>query len=63
MSTTTYYEAQPVYVVLNHNSNVIGQYANKLDAEKEAAYYRHETGNAAFVDEIVMFKREDYADA
>ena len=63
MSTTTYSEAQTVYVVLNHTSNVIGEYDNKLDAEKEAAYYRHETGNAAFVDEIVMFKREETEDA
>lgn len=63
MSTTTYSEAQTVYVVLNHNSTVLGQFDSRVKAEKEAAYYRHETGNAAFVDEIVMFKREETEDA
>ncbi len=38
------------YVVRNHNHTVLGVFDNERDAEKEAKFYREQTGNPAYVD-------------
>lgn len=43
-----------IYVVLNHNSTVLGQFPTKIEAESEATFYRYQTGNAAYVDEVTL---------
>lgn len=40
-----------IFVVANHNDNEIGRFDTKKEAEKEAAYYREQTGNPAYVEE------------
>lgn len=40
-----------VFVVANHNDNEIGRFDTKKEAEKQAAYYREQTGNAAYIEE------------
>jgi hypothetical protein len=52
-------DERTLYLVLTDKSTVIGQYDSKADAEKEAAYYLHETGKHAFVDEVIMFTKEE----
>jgi hypothetical protein len=61
MSTFTLCEEQTVYLALTDKAVVLGQYTTREDAEKEVAYYTHETGTPAFVDEVTLFKKE-YAD-
>ena len=38
------------YVVRNHNHTVLGVFDNADEADWEASEYRHQTGNAAYVD-------------
>lgn len=59
MSTFTLRDERTLYLVLTGKSTVVGQYDNKETAEKEAAYYLHETGKHAFVDEVIMFTKEE----
>lgn len=40
-----------IFVVANHNDNEIGRFDNRARAEKEALFYREQTGNVAYVEE------------
>jgi hypothetical protein len=47
-----------IYVVLNHNNNLLGEFDTKAEAEEEAHYYRHQTGNVAYVDQVEITVKE-----
>jgi hypothetical protein len=38
-----------MYRVYNHNNTLLGEFATKKEAEKEAMFYMSQTGNAAYV--------------
>jgi len=40
-----------VFVVANHNDNEIGRFETRSAAEKEAKFYREQTGNPAYIEE------------
>lgn len=40
-----------MWKVFNHNDTFLSEFPTRQAAEKEAAFYRNETGNAAYVDD------------
>jgi hypothetical protein len=40
-----------MYKIYNHNNTLIGEFANPAEALKEALFYRHQTGNPAYVEQ------------
>lgn len=44
-------ELKTLHVIRNHNGTYLGSSYSKKEAEKEAAFYRQQTGNAAYVAE------------
>jgi hypothetical protein len=40
------------YQVFNHNNTLLGEFPNAAAALKEAMVYRHQTGNAAYVEQV-----------
>ena len=40
------------YQVFNHNNTLLGEFSNAAAALKEAMVYRHQTGNAAYVEQV-----------
>ncbi len=44
-------ERKLVFVVANHNNTELGRFDNRQAAEKEARFYREQTGNPAYIDE------------
>lgn len=38
-----------MYRVYNHNNTLLGEFATKKEAEKEAMFYMSQTGNAAYI--------------
>jgi hypothetical protein len=40
-----------VFVVANHNDNELGRFETRSAAEKEAQFYREQTGNVAYIEE------------
>ena len=47
------------FKVFNHNQTLLGDFATKQEAEIEAAAYRIETGNAAYVERAGSSERLD----
>jgi len=47
------------FKVFNHNQTLLGDFATKQEAEVEAAAYRRETGNAAYVERAESFESLD----
>jgi hypothetical protein len=41
------------YRVLNHNGTLLGEFENFSDAYLEAQFYRAQTNNAAYIEEII----------
>jgi phosphoserine aminotransferase len=39
------------YLVKNHNGTLLGKFETRSAAEKEAQFYREQTGNVAYIEE------------
>jgi hypothetical protein len=41
------------YVVRNHNGTLLGEFDTKHEAELDAQEYMYQTGNAAYIEEVI----------
>ena len=44
---------QMKYVVRNHNGTLLGVFDTKREAELDAQEYMYQTGNAAYIEEVI----------
>ena len=44
---------QMKYVVRNHNGTLLGEFDTKHEAELDAQEYMYQTGNAAYIEEVI----------